>query len=51
MSGAPTYRHAGIYAYRVRFLREYAALPPADREGEALEQLRALWTAIASRCS
>jgi len=44
MSGAPTYRHAGIYAYRVRFLREYAALPPAPIEkAEALEQLRALW--------
>ena len=43
-SGAPTYRHAGIYAYRVRFLREYAALPPAPIEkAEALEQLRALW--------
>jgi 3-deoxy-manno-octulosonate cytidylyltransferase (CMP-KDO synthetase) len=42
--GAPTYRHAGIYAYRVRFLREYAALPPAPIEkAEALEQLRALW--------
>ena len=42
--GAPSYRHAGIYAYRVRFLREYAALPPAPIErAEALEQLRALW--------
>lgn len=44
MRGAPTYRHAGIYAYRVRFLRQYAALPPAPIEKtEALEQLRALW--------
>ena len=43
-SGAPSYRHAGIYAYRVRFLKEYAALPPAPIErAEALEQLRALW--------
>jgi 3-deoxy-manno-octulosonate cytidylyltransferase (CMP-KDO synthetase) len=42
--GAQTYRHAGIYAYRVRFLRDYAALPPAPIEkAEALEQLRALW--------
>ncbi len=42
--GAPTYRHAGIYAYRVRFLRQYAALAPAPIEkAEALEQLRALW--------
>ena len=43
-AGATHYRHAGIYAYRVRFLREYAALPPAPIErAEALEQLRALW--------
>jgi len=42
--GAPSYRNAGIYAYRVRFLREYAALSPAPIErAEALEQLRALW--------
>jgi 3-deoxy-manno-octulosonate cytidylyltransferase (CMP-KDO synthetase) len=41
---APCYRHAGIYAYRARFLREYAALAPAPlEESEALEQLRALW--------
>jgi 3-deoxy-manno-octulosonate cytidylyltransferase (CMP-KDO synthetase) len=38
------YRHAGIYAYRTRFLREYASLAPAPlEETEALEQLRALW--------
>jgi 3-deoxy-manno-octulosonate cytidylyltransferase (CMP-KDO synthetase) len=44
MRGAPSYRHAGIYAYRVRFLKEYAALAPAPIErAEALEQLRALW--------
>ena len=43
--GAPvTYRHAGIYAYRVRFLREYARLPASPLEvAESLEQLRALW--------
>ncbi|HEX9435372.1 MAG TPA: 3-deoxy-manno-octulosonate cytidylyltransferase [Burkholderiales bacterium] len=41
---APCYRHAGIYAYRVRFLKQYAALAPAPMEqAEALEQLRALW--------
>jgi 3-deoxy-manno-octulosonate cytidylyltransferase (CMP-KDO synthetase) len=43
-AGVSSYRHAGIYAYRVRFLKEYAALPPAPIErAEALEQLRALW--------
>jgi 3-deoxy-manno-octulosonate cytidylyltransferase (CMP-KDO synthetase) len=38
------YRHAGIYAYRARFLQQFAALAPAPLErAEALEQLRALW--------
>jgi 3-deoxy-manno-octulosonate cytidylyltransferase (CMP-KDO synthetase) len=42
--GVPAYRHAGIYAYRVRFLKQYATLAPAPLErAEALEQLRALW--------
>jgi 3-deoxy-manno-octulosonate cytidylyltransferase (CMP-KDO synthetase) len=41
---APAYRHVGLYAYRVSFLREYTALLPAPIErAEALEQLRALW--------
>jgi len=40
----PLYRHYGLYAYRVSFLRHYPALPPAPIERfEALEQLRALW--------
>ena len=44
-SGNPVcYRHAGIYAYRASFLRQYATLAPAPLEqAEGLEQLRALW--------
>jgi len=39
----PALRHIGIYAYRVRFLQEYASLTPTPAERlEALEQLRAL---------
>jgi 3-deoxy-manno-octulosonate cytidylyltransferase (CMP-KDO synthetase) len=42
--GLPALRHVGLYAYRVAFLRAYAALEPAPIERfEALEQLRALW--------
>lgn len=40
----PLYRHYGLYAYRVRFLRGFPLLAPAPIERfEALEQLRALW--------
>ena len=40
----PLYRHYGLYAYRVSFLRAYPKLAPAPIERfEALEQLRALW--------
>ena len=43
-SGLPLYRHYGLYAYRVSFLRLFPTLPPAPIERfEALEQLRALW--------
>ncbi len=42
--GLPCYRHIGIYAYRVAFLRLYPKLAVAPTEQfEALEQLRALW--------
>ncbi len=42
--GLPLYRHYGLYAYRVAFLRRYPTLAPAPGEAwEALEQLRALW--------
>jgi 3-deoxy-manno-octulosonate cytidylyltransferase (CMP-KDO synthetase) len=37
-------RHVGIYAYRVKFLRQFPGLTQAPMEQlESLEQLRALW--------
>jgi 3-deoxy-manno-octulosonate cytidylyltransferase (CMP-KDO synthetase) len=42
--GLPLYRHYGLYAYRVSFLRAFPGLGEAPIERfEALEQLRALW--------
>lgn len=39
----PAYRHIGIYAYRVGFLKAYASIPQAKTEEfECLEQLRVL---------
>jgi len=42
--GLPVFRHVGLYAYRVGFLKRYPRLdrPPIETF-EALEQLRALW--------
>ena len=42
-SNMPVYRHIGIYAYRAKFLKEYALIQPAAIERiESLEQLRVL---------
>jgi 3-deoxy-manno-octulosonate cytidylyltransferase (CMP-KDO synthetase) len=42
--GVPLYRHYGLYAYRVAFLRAFPGLAVSPLEqAEALEQLRALW--------
>ena len=50
--GFPALRHIGIYAYRVRYLREYARLAPTEPERfEALEQLRALGHGHAIACA
>lgn len=40
----PVYRHIGLYAYRTKFLKEYAQIPAAAIEQyESLEQLRVLY--------
>lgn len=43
-------RHIGVYAYRVGFLKRFAAMPPSRLEQlEALEQLRALAAGVRIR--
>jgi 3-deoxy-manno-octulosonate cytidylyltransferase (CMP-KDO synthetase) len=50
--GLPVLRHIGLYAYRAKFLREFAGLAPAPLERfEMLEQLRALWHGYRAGCS
>lgn len=40
----PAYRHIGIYAYKAKFLKEYATIQPvAIEQFESLEQLRVLY--------
>ncbi len=46
------WRHLGLYAYRVSFLRRLVALPPSPLElAESLEQLRVLWHGLAIQVS
>lgn len=43
VTGAPAYRHLGLYAYRADFLKTYCSLPQGKLEAiEKLEQLRVL---------
>jgi 3-deoxy-manno-octulosonate cytidylyltransferase (CMP-KDO synthetase) len=47
LSGPTFLRHVGLYAYRVRALRAFAAQARVELEkAESLEQLRAMWLGI-----
>lgn len=49
--GGEAWRHLGIYAYRVGFLRRFVGLPASEAERrERLEQLRALGQGEAIHC-
>ncbi len=46
-SNTPRYRHLGMYAYRVKTLKQIPSLPPCEQEQlESLEQLRPLYNGI-----
>jgi len=46
-SNIPRYRHLGMYAYRVKTLKQIPLLPPCEQEQlESLEQLRPLYNGI-----
>jgi len=46
-SSTPRYRHLGMYAYRVKTLKQIPSLPPCEQEQlESLEQLRPLYNGI-----
>jgi 3-deoxy-manno-octulosonate cytidylyltransferase (CMP-KDO synthetase) len=50
-AGGTWLRHAGIYAYRARFLARFATLEvPVLEKVEALEQLRVLWNGYRIAC-
>jgi 3-deoxy-manno-octulosonate cytidylyltransferase (CMP-KDO synthetase) len=52
LSGAPVFRHAGVYAFRKPFLGRFASWPQGPLErAEALEQLRALENGIEVRAA
>ena len=52
LSGAPVYRHVGVYAFRKEFLGQFTAWPQGPLEkAESLEQLRALERGVSIRAA